>query len=236
MMTGRHALLTSRRGFTLLEILVATAVGAIVLLVINATFFGALRLSNTTHEHLEEDRAMQHTLGIIRRDLAGVMLPGGTLAGELQTTLASSLTQGSYGDQIGPDIYTNTGRIDGWNPFSDVQMVDYYLMAATDGSNSKSLVRVVTRNLLPAQVETPDVQTLLTSVKDATLEFYDGTQWTNAWDSSATSTLPSAFKFRIELADPNNNNSTENTVELIVPVLVMTPTSLAEITSGVSGT
>ena len=33
--------LRSRRAFTLLELLVATAVGAIVLLVINGTFFGA---------------------------------------------------------------------------------------------------------------------------------------------------------------------------------------------------
>ena len=49
----------SLRGFTLLEILIATVVGAIVLLVINATFFGALRLSNTTHDRIASDLEVQ---------------------------------------------------------------------------------------------------------------------------------------------------------------------------------
>ena len=39
-------------GFTLLELLIATMVGAVVLLVINATYFGALRLHNTTNANV----------------------------------------------------------------------------------------------------------------------------------------------------------------------------------------
>ena len=35
-----------RRGFTLLELIIATAVGAVVLVVIQTTFFSALRLHN----------------------------------------------------------------------------------------------------------------------------------------------------------------------------------------------
>lgn len=236
MIVRRSNPIRSRKGFTLLELIVAAAVGAIVLLVINATFFSALQLSNTTQAHLASDRALQRTLDIVRRDLAGVMLPGGVLSGQLQTTLASSLTQGSYGDQIGPDIYTNTGRIDGWNPFSEVQMVDYYLAPATDGSNTKSLMRVVTRNLLPAQVTTPDVQTLLPAVKEATIEFYDGFQWTDAWDSSVTATLPSAFKFHLVLADAKDSQTTSGPIELVVPVLVTTPASQTQAASDGTGT
>ena len=48
-MKRRRPSLRSTRGFTLLELLIATAVSAIVLLAINTTFFGALRLHNTTH-------------------------------------------------------------------------------------------------------------------------------------------------------------------------------------------
>ena len=40
------------RGFTLLELIIATAVGAVVLVVIQTTFFSALRLHNTTHARL----------------------------------------------------------------------------------------------------------------------------------------------------------------------------------------
>jgi len=51
--------LRSTRGFTLLELLIATAVSAIVLLAINTTFFGALRLHNTTHEKIDSDLTQQ---------------------------------------------------------------------------------------------------------------------------------------------------------------------------------
>src|SRR5882757_5797024 len=82
-------------GFTLLELLVATAVSAIVLLVINATFFTALRLHNTTHESIDRDLEVQRAIGIVRKDLAGIVLPGNpaattnTFAGQLSTNTAS---------------------------------------------------------------------------------------------------------------------------------------------------
>jgi prepilin-type N-terminal cleavage/methylation domain-containing protein len=62
-------------GFTLLELLLATAIGAVVLLVINSTFFAALRLHKTTHEKIDEDLVIQRALGIVRKDLAGIMIP-----------------------------------------------------------------------------------------------------------------------------------------------------------------
>lgn len=43
----------ANRGFTLLELLIATGVAAIVLLVINGTYFGALRLYNATNERTD---------------------------------------------------------------------------------------------------------------------------------------------------------------------------------------
>ncbi|MEO7414837.1 MAG: prepilin-type N-terminal cleavage/methylation domain-containing protein, partial [Opitutaceae bacterium] len=73
-----HAPGRRRRGesaFTLLELILAVAIGAIVLLVINGTFIGALRLHNTTHAKIDEDLMLQRTLTIVRKDLAGVMIP-----------------------------------------------------------------------------------------------------------------------------------------------------------------
>jgi type II secretion system protein J len=176
--------LRSNRGFTLLELLIATAVGATVLLVINATFFTALRLYNGTHDSLDRDRMLERTLAIVRRDISGIMVPGGVLSGQLQTTNFSSTVQQTEGDRITPDFYTSTGRVDGWTPFADVQMVAYYLAPSTDGGNSRSLVRAVSRNLLPTQTETPEEQVLMTGVADASVMFYDGSGWTEEWDSS----------------------------------------------------
>ena len=104
-----------RRGFTLLELIIATAVGAVVLVVIQTTFFSALRLHNTTHARVAEDQTVQRAVGIIRRDLAGIVLPGGTngMARDLSTSAATLVLADNLGERITPDIYTSSGRIDG---------------------------------------------------------------------------------------------------------------------------
>jgi type II secretion system protein J len=221
------------RGFTLIELLLATAIGAIVLLVINATFFAALRLHNATHDRIDRDLVTQRTLGIIRKDLAGVMLPANpqatppALSGQLVSDATSTNSMDSTGERITPDITTSSGKIDGWTPYADVQTVAYYLTSANDGGPTKDLVRVVTRNLLPAAEPITDNVTLLTGVISASISYLDGDYWADTWDSTATSTLPSAFKFSLVLAPPPGSGLRSNPapIELIVPVWVMTQTS-----------
>jgi type II secretion system protein J len=221
------------RGFTLLELLLATAIGAVVLLVINTTFFGALRLHNTTHEKIDQDLVLQRTLGIVRKDLAGIMLPANpqattnTLSGQLMSDSFSTNSMDNVGERVTPDITTSSGRIDGWTPFSEVQTVAYYLTASADGSPTKDLVRVVTRNLLPAADAIADTYTLLPGVVSAAISYFDGEYWADTWDSSTTGTLPAAFKFSFVMAPRGNATSAANPgpVELIVPVYVTTPTS-----------
>ncbi|MDP3068899.1 MAG: type II secretion system protein GspJ [Opitutaceae bacterium] len=220
-------------GFTLLELLLATAIGAVVLLVVNTTFFGALRLHNTTHDKIDQDLVLQRTLGIVRKDLAGIMLPANpqattnTLSGQLMSDSFSTHSMDSMGERVTPDITTSSGHIDGWTPFAEVQTVAYYLTAAADGSPTKDLVRVVTRNLLSAADPIADTYTLLSGVDSASLAYFDGEFWAETWDSTATSTLPAAFKFSLVLAPRGNAISSANPgpVELIVPVYVTTPTS-----------
>ncbi|MEO5958240.1 MAG: type II secretion system protein GspJ [Opitutaceae bacterium] len=244
-MTRRRTAFGSGRekGFTLLELLIATAIGAVVLLVINTTFFSALRLHNTTHASIDTDLALQRALGIIRKDLAGIMLPAATqtattLAGPLQTeTFSSTALDGSGGERVTPDMFTNSGRIDGWTSFSEVQIVSYYLTPATDGGSTKNLVRLVNRNLLSAAEPLTDEQTLLPGVTAAEISFYDGASWTNVWDSTASGTLPSAIKFSLTLAlrDGDTMRPSPAPVELVVPILVTTTASQQEATAAATG-
>ena len=223
-------------GFTLLELLLATAIGAVVLLVINATFFAALRLHNTTHEKIDDDLVVQRTLSIVRKDLAGIMIPPNPqatatkLSGQLTTDVSSTNDLDNSAERITPDIYTNSGKIDGWTPFADVQMVSYYLSPATDGGPTKDLVRVLTRNLLPAIEPTTEDQTLLSGVSSAAISYFDGETWLDSWDSITTSTLPAAIKFSLVLAPRDRNTSRPDPapIELIVPVLVKTSATLQQ--------
>jgi type II secretion system protein J len=232
-------------GFTLLELLLATAIGAIVLLVINVTFFAALRLHNTTHEKIDQDLVLQRALGIMRKDLAGIMVPGNPqattpkLAGQLVSDGSGTANDmDAAGERVSPDIYTSSGRIDGWTSFADVQMVSYYLASDPDGGPTKSLVRVLTRNLLPATDPTTEDQTLLTGVTSAAMSFFDGSDWLDTWDSTTTSTLPTAIKFTLVMA-PHDNVATRidpGPIELIVPVLVTTTTSAQDAAAATAAT
>lgn len=228
-----------QQGFTLLELLIATAVGGIVLLVIQTAFFGALRLHNTTHARTDADLELQRALTIIRRDFAGVMIPGGVISHQLQTTTFSSGPNDSFGERVTPDLYTTSGRIDGWTQFADAQMVAFFLATperTTDGlDRGKNLVRVVQRNLLPVQEEQGEPQVLLRNVAEAQVEFFDGAGWITDWDSEATSTLPGAIKLRLVLAAPDGSQNSPEPIELIVPVLVKTSASAAAETEEAAG-
>jgi type II secretion system protein J len=222
-------------GFTLLELLLATAIGAVVLLVINATFFAALRLHNTTHEKIDDDLVVQRTLGIVRKDLAGIMIPPSPqattakLSGQLTTDVASTNDLDGSSERITPDIFTNSGKIDGWNPYADVQMVSYYLSPSADGGPTKDLVRVVTRNLLPVIESTTENQTLLSGVNSAAIAYFDGENWLDIWDSATTSTLPAAIKFSLVLEPRDRGTRPDSApIELIVPVLVKTTATLQQ--------
>jgi len=224
------------RGFTLLELLLATAVGAIVLLVINTTFFGALRLHNATHDKIADSLALQRTLMIVRRDLAGIMVPANpqattnTFSGQLTSDPTSTNDLDNTSERVTPDIATNSGKIDGWSPYAEVQMVSYYLSPAANGAPGKDLVRVLTRNLLPAAEVITENQTLLTGVDSAGISYFDGANWLDTWDSLSTSSLPTAIKFSLVVAPRAGTTSRSDPapVELIVPVLVKTTTTLQQ--------
>jgi general secretion pathway protein J len=235
-MIARRQRLRSTRGFTLLELLLATAIASIVLIAINTTFFSALRLHNTTHAKIDQDLAVQRALGIVRRDLAGIMLPTANpnntlvLAGPLQNSDMRGTPGDPTGERVSPDIYTNSGKVDGWNPFSEVQMVSYFLSPANDGTTTKNLVRAVTRNVLSSDEQGPeDQQVILSRVASAEVLFYDGIDWVSDWDSVSTSTLPTAIKFRFSLVRAGTESALvpepAGPMEMIVPVLVTTTAS-----------
>jgi type II secretion system protein J len=223
-------------GFTLIELILAMAVGAIVLVVINGTFTGALRLHNSTHEKIDEDLALQRALGIIRKDLAGIMTPANpqattyNLSGQLTTESYSANELDTNGERITPDIYTSSGAVDGWTPYGDVQMVSYYLSPGDDAGYSKNLVRLVTRNLLPVVEPTAEAQTILHGVQSAGVSYFDGQNWLDTWDSLTTSSLPTAIKFSLIRAsrDPNASRGGSDPVEIVVPVMVKTATTVQQ--------
>jgi general secretion pathway protein J len=228
----------SSAGFTLLELLIATVVFALVLAAINGVFYGALRLRNKSTASIEQSLPMQHALSVMKRDLSN-LVPGGMLAGGLQTTPSINNLPG----QISPDFYTATGLIDETSPWSEVQRVSYLLAdSPTNRSGGSDLIRAVSRNLLPPSLrDTPSQQWLMGGVQGLTFAYYDGTQWRDSWDAAAsdpttgrTNLLPWAIKVQIRLVSGENGLplASDGPVELVVPVVTQARTNTAQASSG----
>jgi prepilin-type N-terminal cleavage/methylation domain-containing protein len=223
---------TRQRAFTLMEVMLALAVSAIVLAAIGGVFFSAIRLRERTVALLDETSPLDRALASLRRDLKGALPPGGVLAGDFKIGLLSSgLVQG-YGLQF----YTTTGAISDRAPWGDVQEVIYQLRAPLGraAGAGQELIRTVTRNLLATVVQDTDDQLVLGNVRSLEVACYDGTQWRDTWDTSLGDTnLPSALRVRIQLAqEATADFRNEQPLEMIVPLLIHSRTNAASNAGG----
>jgi len=211
--------------FTLIEVLLAVAVFAFVLAAMHGVFYGALRLRNKTTAEVEKTVPLQQALAIIKRDLAGLVLPGGTLAGALQSTPTNSVNL--RGRVSGPEFCTATGVLYDTLPWGEVQKVTYYLAPPTNRVAGLDLYRSVTRNLLPTtQVEDPEDQWLMGGVERIEFWFHDGYQWRTEWDSTEETTpLPRGMKAEIELTPEEDQPYEPLVLAVVVPLLLQASSS-----------
>jgi type II secretion system protein J len=229
----------ARAGFTLLEILLALAVSGIVLSVVTTVYFSALQLRNRTAQSFDDALPLQHAVMVMKRDLAALLPPGGTLSGELQSTPGSesmsSMNLFANGQQVSPLLHTATGFIDDYTPFADVQKVAYFLVDPTNSyALGRDLIRVVSGNLLPATTDESSSRWLMGGVESMYFQFYDGTAWLDTWDSTTSSNLPMAIKIQLALAtdETQPNYYVQDPIEIVVPVLAQAVTTESAETGG----
>jgi type II secretion system protein J len=206
------------KAFTLIELLIAVTAFAIVLLAMNYVFYGTIHLRNKTTDTIEAALPLQQATSIIKRDLGSIILPGGSLSGELQTAATANRVDG----QVSPDFFTADGIVDAAVPWAEVQKVSYLLVDSQNAADGKDLMRAVTRNLLPVVVaDQPVQQRLIGGVRSVAFYFYDGTQWRDSWDSATEETkLPQAIKMQIALVSGNKGGPQAAPVEIVVPIAV----------------
>jgi type II secretion system protein J len=210
--------------FTLLELLIAVSIFAIVLAAINAVFYSALRLRNRSAAMMDKSVPIELALATMRRDLLNIVPPGTNLLfGPLQSTSRSNLVAGA----AGPAFYCASGIVDETSPWAEIQRVTYAVLESTNRSQGKDLVRYADRNLLAVTPEPPPPQRLLSGVRDMTFSFYDGGQWRDYWDTTTDTNLPRGIKVQIQLAaDLNDSRAVlPAPIQLVVPVLVSSMTN-----------
>jgi type II secretion system protein J len=236
----RHA----RSAFTLLEVLIALLILAMVMGVIHSIFYGALQLRNKTDQSFEDAIPLQHALAMIKRDMANLTVPGGTLTGTFQTSATTGSTTSSthYGQQVGPTFYTASGVVSDLSAWSEIQKVSYYLAPATNGGAGLDLIRAVTRNLLPVMQDEYADQRLLGGVENLTFQYYNGSSWVDTWDSTTTSLsssttnlLPQGIRVQLTLAAEAVGKLTPPAIEMVIPIAAQTSTNSATSSTGGGG-
>lgn len=236
-MRNRASQFIFARAFTLLELLLAVVVFAIVLAAINTIFYGAVHLRNKTTSAIESSVGLEQALVTIKRDLGSLVTPGGTMLGELQTSAVNaSRTAATQGAQAGPVFYCASGLIDENSPWADIQKVSYSVVTSPDRDAGNDLYRIVTRNLLPNVQEDSTSELLLNGVQAIDFLFYDGTQWRSSWDSTTDDPkLPKAIKALVTLAPDINQRKAPPAIELVVPVMVLGRTNQTNSASSAGG-
>lgn len=211
----------ARRGFTLIELICALAITAILIGAIYTVFHGTLRLRETTFGAVEAGLPTDYAERLMRRDLAGALPPGGTLAGQFAGT--SDAQNAGRMDHL--DFFTASGVLTAGEPWGDIQEVQYYLLEPGEqslsmsstarrmftGAKSKSmdLVRATKRNLVTTVTQDANEEHLLQNVASLEITYYDGQDWLDDWDSTVqNSTNPTAVKIRITFAVPESEAGT----------------------------
>lgn len=215
--------------FTLIEMILAIGVAAMVLIAVNTALFASLRLRDATANVVDAATPLDQAVTFIRRDLQCVVTPtNGTskvLSGDFK---AGNVSSPGVPETVAVEMFTATGALSQNAPWGDIQRVTYELKQPTErNAVGKDLYRSVVRNLLT--FTTPDVQDqfLLTGVESIKFSCFDGAQWQDTWDTTGvTSTetnLPLAVRVDIQMA--GNNAANMQPIELVVPIDAQTRTN-----------
>jgi type II secretion system protein J len=214
--------LNKMHAFTLIEMVLAIGVAAMVLIAVNTALFASLRLRDATANAVDAATPLDQAVTFIRRDLQCVVTPtNGTskvLSGSFR---AGNVSSPGVPEPVAIEMFTATGALSANAQWAEIQRVTYELKQPTDrNAVGRDLVRSVVRNLLT--MTTPDVQDqlMLSGVQDIKFTCFDGAQWQETWDTTGvTSTytnLPLAVRVDIQMA--GKNAATAQPIELVVPI------------------
>lgn len=241
----------SRGGFTLLELILAMGIAAMISLSIYLTFSSAYRARSTILRASGPAHEAAIALDLIEADLANVLPPADTSAttDSSGTTSGSGTTTALFGPMVGEQSGGGTGATDELSFFAigrdPTRVVDNKIQTPTDvfaegvrqvafgvapGPDGRpALMRRVIRNVLASSAATPEEEPLAGGVQSLIFEYYDGSDWTDTWNSDDQGyLLPLAVRVTLTIAidDPRNPGQTYQMTRLI-PISCASATALA---------
>jgi hypothetical protein len=202
--------------------ILAVGVAALVMGVVGGVFFAALHVREVTQAAVDQAAPVDQALTVMRRDLQCAVTPtngtGRILSGDFRV---GTLTSPGISQPVDIEMFTATGSLRDDAPWGDIQKVTYELRDPADRNGpGKDLYRTVTRNVMATTLPDVDDQWLLGGVQSIEFSCFDGSQWSDNWDTtgvtSVNTNLPEAVRVRIQLAGKDPGNSAP--IEMLVPI------------------
>ena len=183
------------QGFTLIEMLLAIALSALLLVTVYSTYFSIARSIDTTLETQELLETGRILLEMLKRDIRGI---SGTRFPLISTV-----------EEINGKLVTNivfvTSTPNSTNPFR-WSKVGYTLFQ--DRQGQWILIKKVAKNPNDDLDQFGTVFEVSRLVSSFRLAFFDGTEWVEKWDSRSASKLPKQVRISVELSDEKKNVQT----------------------------
>jgi type II secretion system protein J len=190
-------------GFTLIEVLLAVAISALLLTVVYWTYFSINRSIDAATENEEALETGRILSEMIKKDVRGIRPGRFPLLGKNEVI---------EGLPVGRIEFVTTARLTGEQ--TTLKRIGYALIV--NDRNDRILVRKESTDLLDPLDSTARVFEVSRIISGFQLEFYNGTDWVAEWDSTSTGTLPKQIRVIIDVADAKKNNrrfTAEETVQ-----------------------
>lgn len=174
-------------GFTMIELLVAVAVSAILVTALYATFFSVFAAADASGAGLDRRIETGRLVDRFSRDIRSAMFKSGHAA--------SRFTGGGDGMHSAVSMATHTRPVvSAGLPSSDLTGIRYFV---ADGEGGLSVFREA-RDLFRDEAAAAE---LLTGVESFEVLYYNGKDWAKAWDSDLEGALPVAVRMKLVLTD-----------------------------------
>lgn len=206
--TGRAA------GFTLLEVILAVTITAIVSAALFTSLSGAFTTRRQIEDHLSGRESARAILSLVRTDLQCVPPPGGRIGGVFIGERATGMNNAAR-DQL--TYVTANTNLKSDQDLADRRQVELRLLESAEDDEHYVLARMVTGNLLATATPEPALQVLSRRVVSLHLRYLDAGEWVNEWDSTQRdNALPAAVEIVLVTAPeqnrpPDDEDDVENT-------------------------
>ncbi|MCA8923159.1 MAG: prepilin-type N-terminal cleavage/methylation domain-containing protein [Planctomycetes bacterium] len=210
----------TRRGFTLLELLLATLITALIGLAVAQLVFVSLRADEAISERGAARAQVRALASRLRADFNGLVPPGATYAAGMigeEAPLGGELMQARDLGDTDPQTVDLSARarltLAVWEPalafgveapLGEGALVSViYWLDDDSATEERGLVRQVTRVRDPAPLsDAPPIEELVPDAVAFAASYYDGQAWAETYDSTTTLTLPAGVRLRVWVRTP----------------------------------